>query len=115
MPSATALVSMVPELIVYGLVSGLLMKWVRTGKLYPDLYLALVPAMILGRVVGGIAKTLFIASLANGEVYDFAAWAAGYVVGTLPGILVHLILLPVLVIALMRGKVIPARYPKTEQ
>ena len=58
MPSATGLIFMVPELMVYGLVSGLAMKLVRTGKVYGDLYIALIAAMLLGRVAGGIASAL---------------------------------------------------------
>lgn len=112
MPPATALISMIPELVVYGLVSGILMKKVHTGKLYPDLYIALVPAMVLGRVMGGIAKALFISLMATGEAYGIGLWATGYFVGTFPGIVAHLILLPALVAILMKARVIPSRYPK---
>lgn len=112
MPPAMMLVSMIPELVVYGVVSGLLMKWVRTGKLYLDLYIALVPAMVLGRIMGGIAKALMITFLSTGEVYSIAIWASSYFVGTLPGIAVHLVLLPILVTTLMKAGVLPARYPK---
>jgi hypothetical protein len=110
MPPATALVSMIPELIVYGLVTGIAMKRIRTGKLYADLYIALIPAMILGRVAGGIAKALFISLMATGEVYGIAVWAASYFVGSFPGIVAHLILLPALVVILMKARLIPNRY-----
>lgn len=112
MPPVTALVSMIPELIVYGLVSGILMKKVFTGKLYRDLYIALIPAMILGRVVGGIAKALFISLMATGETYGIAVWASSYFVGSFPGIVAHLVLLPALVAILMKARVIPSRYTK---
>jgi len=110
MPTTTGLITMVPELVVYGLVSGILMKRIRTGKLYPDLYVALIPAMLLGRIVGGIAKALFVALFATGEVFNLAVWASGYFVVTFPGIIAHLLVLPVLVIALMKAKIIPNRY-----
>ena len=32
MPPATMLFTMIPELVVYGLITGLMMKWVRTGN-----------------------------------------------------------------------------------
>ena len=70
--------------------------------------------MLLGRIVGGIAKALFVSLLASGEVFNLAVWATGYFVVTFPGILVHLILVPVLVVALMKAKLIPARYPGEE-
>lgn len=112
MPPVTMLFSMIPELVVYGLVTALLMKWVRTGKLLPDVYISLAVAMVLGRVVGGIAKALFIAINATGDAFTLGVWATSYFVGTLPGIVVHLILIPLLVTVLMKTKVIPTRYTK---
>lgn len=112
MPPVTMLFSMIPELVVYGLVTGLLMKWVRTGKLLPDVYISLAVAMVLGRVVGGIAKALFIAINATGDAFTLGIWATSYFVSTLPGIVVHLILIPLLVTVLMKTKVIPTRYTK---
>lgn len=112
MPPVTMLFSMIPELVVYGLVTGLMMKWVRTGKLLPDVYISMAAAMLLGRVVGGIAKALFIAINATGDAFTLGIWATSYFVGTLPGIVVHLILVPLLFTVLMKTKVIPARYTK---
>lgn len=112
MPPVTMLFSMIPELVIYGLVTGLLMKWVRTGKLLPDVYISMAAAMVLGRITGGIAKALFIAINATGDAFTLGIWATSYFVGTLPGIVVHLILVPLLVTVLMKTKVIPARYSK---
>lgn len=108
MPGAAMLPSMVPELAAYGLVTGLLMRFVRSGKLYADLYIALGTAMVLGRVVGGIAKALFY--MGSGESFTLAVWASSYFVSTLPGIICHLILIPILVVMLMKARVIPSRY-----
>lgn len=110
MPPVTALFSMVPELMVYGLVTGMVMKRVRTGKLYGDLYLSLGCAMILGRVVGGIAKAVFLALMATGEPFTLALWVSSYFVGSMPGIVAHLVVLPTLVVILMKAKLIPSRY-----
>ncbi len=112
MPPATGLVSMIPELVTYGLVSGLLMKRIRTGKLVLDCYAALVPAMLLGRIVGGIAKAIFYSVMATGEVFGLGVWVTSYFVGTFPGIVVQLILLPVLVMALIKSRVIANPYAK---
>ena len=111
MPPVTGLVSRVPELMVYGLVTGLCMRYIRTGRLLPDLYIALPVAMVLGRIVGGIAKALFL--FGSGKGYGIALWFSGYFVETLPGIAVQLLLIPVLVMALTRARVIAARYPRT--
>jgi len=109
MPATAALISMVPELCAYGLFAGLFLKLIHTGRLYPDLYLALVPAMVLGRVVGGAAKALFF--LANAKSWSVSLWVGAYFVDTLPGAVLQLILLPVLVSVLMQARAIPARYP----
>lgn len=109
MPPAVGLISMVPELCAYGLFAGLLMKWVRTGRVGADLYLSLVPAMVLGRVVGGVAKALFY--LYTAQPYSVALWVGGYFVQTLPGMVLHLVVVPALVLVLMRTGLVPARYP----
>lgn len=110
MPPATALVSMLPELIVYGLVSGLAMKHIRTGKLHYDLYLSLIPAMLLGRVAGGIARAVFVALMATGEAFNLTIWISSYFVGTFGGIVAQLIVLPIMVATLMKASLIPNRY-----
>lgn len=107
MPGAAILPSMVPELMTYGLVTGLLMKYVRTGKLYADLYISLVAAMLVGRVVAGIAKALL---FMGGEGYSVALWISGHFVTAAPGIACHLLLIPILVSTLMRAKLLPKRY-----
>lgn len=109
-PGAAMLMSMVPELAVYGLTCGLLMKLIHTGKLYADLYCALVPAMLLGRVAGGVARALLL--MGGSEQYTLAMWAAAYLVQAIPGIILHLILIPALAAALMKARLIPARYPR---
>ena len=111
MPPAAGLVGMVPELCAYGLFSGLLLKFTRTGRTFADLYLALVPAMLLGRVAGGVAKAVTFRAQAKG--YSIAAWGSSYLVGTLAAIVMQLIVLPALVVLLMRAGAIPPRYPKT--
>ena len=110
MPSATGLIFMVPELAVYGLISGLAMRFIRTNNLCIDTYVALVLAMVLGRVAGGIASALFY--MGNGGTFGIAMWASSYFVGTLPGIICHLILIPLLVLTLTKAKILPARYPQ---
>ena len=112
MPPAPVLISMVPELGVYGLAAGLGMKLIRTGRTLPDLYLALLPALLLGRVAGGVAQALLY--LSRTESYTMALWAGSYVVGTLPAVVLQLVLLPALVWGLMRAGLIPARYPAKE-
>lgn len=109
MPSPAQLVHMVPELCVYGLAAGIGMKLIRTGKTVPDIYLSLLPAMLLGRMVGGAVQAVFYFSTARS--YSAALWVSSYVVGTLPGAVLQLLVLPALVLVLTRARLIPARYP----
>ncbi|MBQ7870570.1 MAG: ECF transporter S component [Oscillospiraceae bacterium] len=112
MPPATALVSMLPELCVYGAVSGLTLRLVRTRRTFADLYIALVTAMVAGRIVGGIAKALFFS--AQGNRLSMAVWASGYFVEGLPGIIIQLLVIPVLVFALTKARLVPERYPRQQ-
>ncbi|MBQ3504786.1 MAG: ECF transporter S component [Oscillospiraceae bacterium] len=105
MPPVAVLPAMMVECGTYGLVSGLMLKWVRSGRTYVDLYAALVVAMIAGRIVSGIAKALiFSPGLA------MSAWVTASFVTALPGIAIQLVFLPSVVYTLMRAKVIPLRY-----
>ena len=107
MPPAAMLPAMMVECGTYGAVSGLTLKYIRTGRTFPDLYIALVVAMIAGRVISGIAKAMiFSPGLA------LSAWVAGSFVTALPGIVIQLVLLPTVVFSLMKARVIPYRYPK---
>ena len=108
MPPAAVLPSMMVECAVYGLVTGVMLLLVRTKSVYADLYLSMIAAMILGRIVGGAAKALL---FAPGSM-TMKIWAAGYFVTGLPGIAVQLVLIPSLVFALMKANLIPQRYPK---
>ena len=111
MPPAAVLPGMLVECGVYGLAAGLLMQLVRTKHLYADLYISLAAAMLLGRVVSGIARALIFSA----GSYSMASWVAGSFVTALPGIVIQLALLPSIVYALMRARLIPQRYPKDEE
>jgi hypothetical protein len=108
MPPVAMLPGMMIELAVFGLVSGLIMKAVHTKKTYLDLYIALVAAMLCGRIVGGAAQALFFSKGA----YSLAVWTTSYFVTALPGIAIQLALIPSIVFALMKARLIPERYRK---
>ena len=108
MPPAAMLVHMVPELCAYGLFAGLFLRLIRTGKLYADLYLAMVPAMLLGRVIAGLVRTVVFLSGAQG--YSLALWVSSYFVESFPTMVLQLVVLPTLVVVLMKARLIPERY-----
>ena len=111
MPPLMMLARMIPELCVYGLVGGIAMKYIRTGRNAADVYVSLILAMIAGRIVGGIATAIFY-TVTSG-VYSIALWATSYFVESVPGIVAHLIIVPALVLTLQKARLIPARYTKT--
>ena len=108
MPPVAILPTMLVECAVYGAISGLMMQWIRTKKIYVDLYISLIVAMLTGRIVAGLAKALI---FARGSI-TMGAWATSYFVASLPGIIIQIALIPAIVFALMKARLIPMRYPK---
>lgn len=106
MPPMAVLPGMMVECGVYGMATGLGMKYVHTGKPTADLYISMVSAMILGRIVAGFAKSLIFSP----GVAPFA-WVTTSLVTGIPGIMIQLIVMPLLVAALTRAKLLPRRYP----
>lgn len=107
MPPLSVLPSMMVECGMYGLVTGLGMKFVRTGKTTADLYISMITAMILGRIVAGLAKALIFTP----GVAPFA-WVTTSLVAGIPGIVIQLVVMPTLVLSLTKAKLIPKRYPE---
>lgn len=110
MPPVAYLPPMLVECAVYGCVSDLLMQFIRTKKVYVDLYISLIVAMLSGRIIAGLAKALI---FARGNI-TIASWATSYFVTSLPGIIIQIVLIPSIVFALMKAKLIPERYQKVE-
>ena len=107
MPAMGYLPCMMVELGAYGLLCGLFMKFVRTGKIYADLYISLVGGLLIGRVIAGLFRALIFSP----GSYSLAAWATGYFVTCLPGLVIQLVLVPSIVFALMKARLVPMRYP----
>ncbi len=100
-------ISMAFELMVYGLVVGLLYnrsKW----QCILSLYRSLVIAMISGRLVWGAVQFLLLT--ASGKTFTFAAFLAGAVLNAIPGILIQLILIPSVMLALNRTGLVKFRH-----
>lgn len=100
MPPAAMLPSMICELAVYGLVAGLMILIIRTGSQAANVYISLVAAMLLGRVVYGVVNALIFRA---GE-YSLQMWLTASFVTALPGIIIQLVLLPLVVLALRKAK-----------
>ena len=97
-PNAAA---MAFELAVYGFVSG----WLYSRSLEKSvkaLYGSMVSAMVLGRIVWGIVKNL----LMGFSGFSFKVFLAGAIINAIPGIILQLIIIPVIMLALKRAKLI---------
>lgn len=92
-------VAMAFELAVYGLVSGILYRLLPKKKW--SIYVTLIVAMLAGRVIWGIAR-LIIAGL-SGNSFTWALFLAGAFTNAVPGIILHIVLIPVIVMVLERA------------
>ena len=90
------------ELATYGLVSGLLYQ--RLPKKTANIYVSLIAAMVVGRIVWGVAMVILMGL--SGSAFTWAAFAAGAFLNAVPGIVIHILLIPVIVMALRRAKMI---------
>lgn len=92
-------VAMAFELAVYGGLSGYLRRKLPGTR--PMIYAVLVISMIAGRIVWGVVRYL-LAGL-SGSAFTWQMFLSGAITSALPGIALHLILIPLLVIALERA------------
>ncbi len=92
-------VAMAFELAVYGILSGWLYSHLPHTAV--SLYATLLISMIGGRVVWGIVR-LILAGL-SGNGFTWALFLSGAVTGAIPGIILHIVLIPILVYALERA------------
>ena len=95
-PSATA---MALELASYGFFCGLLYGLSSRKKLF-SVYAALIPSMILGRVIWGCASIVLYQAIGKG--FTWAMFLSGAFLSAIPGVILQLVLIPPLVVALQR-------------
>jgi len=88
------------ELAAYGLFAGLLYK-LLPKKSY-NIYISLICAMAAGRAVWGIVK--FIIAGVGGTSFPFSAFLAGAVTNAVPGIVLHIAIIPIIVMVMRRAK-----------
>lgn len=95
-------VCMAFELAAYGLVAGLMYKLLPRKK--PYIYLSLIIAMIVGRLVWGTAMAVCL-----GGGFTFAAFIAGAFTNAIPGIIVQLVIVPLVVMLFENLKFLNSR------
>ena len=87
------------ELLTYGLVSSVLYR--KLPRKNASIYVALIAAMLAGRAVWGVASMILRGIAGTG--FTWAAFMAGAVTSAVPGIILHIVLIPVVVMALQRA------------
>lgn len=92
-PTATA---MLFELAVYGLIAGLLYNALK--KNVANIYVSLIGAMLAGRVVWGLFYFLVVGG------FTFDKFLAGAFINAWPGIVLHIVLIPLIVLGLRKAK-----------
>ena len=84
-------VSMAAELAVYGLVAGLIYGLVKKQNIIM-VYVAMLPAMILGRIVWGVVQLTLLT--VSGGAFTWGAFISGALLNAIPGIIIQLVLIP---------------------
>lgn len=91
-------VAMCFELAAYGFAAGMLYKLLP--KKIPYIYVSLIGAMLIGRAVWGCAM-LVLTGLGKAD-FGWSAFLAGAFTNAIPGIILHIVLIPILVMALKK-------------
>lgn len=91
-------IAMCFELATYGFVAGILYKRLPRKKVC--IYVALIGAMLCGRVVWGATRVVLF-GLGQSE-FGWAAFMSGAFLNAIPGIIVQIVLIPIIVMALQK-------------
>ena len=89
------------ELAAYGACTGLLYS--KLPKNMASVYISLVGAMIVGRVVWG-AVSIAVYGV-KGNPFSAQMFMAGAVLNAVPGIILQIVLIPIIIMALKRARV----------
>ena len=90
------------ELATYGGVAGLLFRKLFKSTL--NIYVSLVVAMIVGRIVWGIAMLVLLS--VNGAPFTLKMFIGSVLINSVPGIIAQLVIIPVLLISLKRANLV---------
>ena len=91
-------IAMCFELATYGWTTGILYRVLPKRNV--NVYVSLISAMLAGRIVWGVARVILY-GLGQAE-FGWAAFIAGAFINAVPGIVVHIIIIPILVITLKK-------------
>jgi len=110
MPMPFMAITMCFELAVYGLTAGVLYKVLPKKVVY--IYVSLIISMLIGRIVWGLATmqlvsaAIFPALPMGWTQFGWSEFISAAFITAVPGIIAHIVLIPVIVIALQKARYI---------
>ncbi len=102
-PMYPVAIAMAFELGTYGLVVGLI-YFLSKRRNVGTVYIAMIIAMISGRIVWGIAEVILLGI--KGNTFTWNAFISGALLNAIPGIILQLVLIPAIMTALDKSKLI---------
>lgn len=106
-PDMPDLVPMMVELSVYAFLGGLIMRAMKTGSLFINTLLTLIPTILVGRVAAILAVGIFyLFGILGVETFSLSALASRYFVDAIPTISLQLILITLLTATLTEEKLL---------
>ena len=93
-------VAMTFELAAYGFASGLIYKLLPKRAAF--VYLNLIISMIFGRIIWGITSVILYG--VSGSAFSWAVFMSGAFIKAFPGIILQIILIPIIIIALQKAR-----------
>ena len=108
-PMYPVAISMAFEVGAYGLISGMVYAKLKNRGI-SGIYISLISAMIIGRIIWGITRWTM---MAFGTQFSIALFIAGGFTTAIPGIILQLFLIPIVILALQKAKLIeiPEHHP----
>lgn len=94
-------ISMAFELAVYGFIVGFIYEKAPKKNII-WLYISLIAAMLLGRLVAGGAKTVLLGMA--GTPYTFKAFITANFIKAVPGVIIQLIIIPSIMLLIKKTK-----------
>lgn len=103
MPPMLTAIAMAFELATYGLVAGYI--YTRAKKqTVTTIYTSLLSAMVIGRIVWGIIQIIILNF--TGSAFTVQMFMAGALLNAIPGIIAQLVIVPIIMVALDKAKII---------
>lgn len=97
-------ITMAVELAIYGFVAGILYKTLPKKKI--NIYVSLIVAMLVGRVVWGFANFSIYKMGFSVKIFGLETfWVSGFT-NAIPGIIVQIALIPIIIMLLEKAKFI---------